>query len=885
MAGNEGAKPLKLLFTLLSVILISALLVFSYALWTDVKSSQFDKLYKQNQTLISQSRTFFDHQTRLIIKTFQSVISANNINSDDATNTFDYLLSTTDEAASYALLKPNGQLLLSHGDIEPSPPNEQFLTVIQRLRSSKTAQIGYLFRSGLLGEYYLPFYVPLLDEKKNIIAIAASFYRVQGEHSVMKKFINLDENTVWLLGEQGLVRMSYPVPKGFVSDLLGWRLAQETVLSMQDSLRAGNSRDGIELEIKGGQVLANVGYLPEYQLISLNSVPQTKLIQIWLDRIQPIASVFALFLVAAILAYRIALKISRNIAEARLQAEGKIQKLSKAIEQSPNSVVITDNNWSIEYANSHFDLLNAKPNARKQAKGKNIFDYPPYNLMSEILEKVENEIRNNGSWFGERKTDFEAKWYSFSVSHITNNDGQITHYVVVVQDISSRKEAEAKLFKQAYFDPLTELPNRRKANENLTKELQNAWQSKQKVAVLYLDIDNFKNVNDTFGHLIGDQLLQLIAGRLVKTSKGHGHVCHISGDEFLIYVSYEDKTEIDYLANRILRDIEKPVSISGKQIYNSASIGIACYPDDNNDVVGLMKFADIALYESKKAGRNRYSYFDHKLDQLLKRRHQIETELRTALKHNEIYMVYQSKNDIQNESIIGFEALMRWKSKALGEVSPVEFIEIAEEIGVIDELGEFALQQACVDLQEFQNFSSQPLRMAVNLSVRQLNDANIVNTVADIIKTSGIDPKLLELEITESMLAENLDKLLPRLEGLLQLGTSLTIDDFGTGYSSLSYLTTFPVSTLKVDRAFVKDMVTNSGDATLTNTIITMSHALSLKVVAEGIEDRDQLKMLQNFGCDIGQGYLFSKPLTKHEMIILVETNNLPETTSFGTNT
>jgi EAL domain-containing protein (putative c-di-GMP-specific phosphodiesterase class I) len=245
-------------------------------------------------------------------------------------------------------------------------------------------------------------------------------------------------------------------------------------------------------------------------------------------------------------------------------------------------------------------------------------------------------------------------------------------------------------------------------------------------------------------------------------------------------------------------------------------------------------------------------------------------------------MHYQSKNDIKTQKIIGFEALMRWRNNLLGFVSPEEFIEIAEETGVINELGEFALRQACYDLIDFQEKSSTPLRMAVNLSVQQLQNDKIIQILDTILEETGIDPASLELEITESLLAENLDNLLPRLEALLKRGVTLSIDDFGTGYSSLSYLTTFPVNTLKVDRAFVKDMETNQGDATLTKTIIRMAHALGLKVVAEGIEDSTQLQMLNEFGCDIGQGYLFSKPLKKNEMLMLVETLDLPDINDYG---
>lgn len=881
MMRNDGIKPLKLLFTTLSVILLCSLLVFSFALWQDVKTTQLNQLFKQNQTLISQSRSFFDHQTRLIAKTVQSRFIQKGVQERSVLNVFDYLLSATDEAAAFSLIDLQGNLLVSKGHITAPTLTQQNNPMIKQVRSSQTAQIGYLHRSGILGESLLPFYIPVIGPDRKVQAITVAFYRVQGEKSLMTNFISPDGNTIWLLGERGQVRVSYPVPKGFVSDIFGWRLAAETVSQIQYNLRSGLAKQGLELEIKGEPVLANVGYLPEYQLVTLNTHPISTLFSAWLNRMQPVGIVFILFLMAAILAYRVAVSISRKIAVAKQAAEGNVHKLSRAIEQSPNSVVITDNNWSIEYANSNFNLAHATPSEKDAAKGHNIIDYPPYTVLTNELDKIGEELEMSGNWFGERQTEHDNKWFSFSISHITNPAGEITHFVTVVQDISERKQAEAKLYKQANFDPLTGLPNRRRAHENLNKSLQAAWKTKQKVAVFYLDIDNFKNVNDTFGHMVGDQLLQLVSGRLVKCCKDIAQICHISGDEFLVYSTYTENRDVIKLADKILKDVQTPVLIEGKEIFISVSIGISRYPEDNNEVLGLVKFADIALYESKKDGRNRYSFFDHELDRRLKRKHTIETELRQALHRNEIHMAYQSKNDIETGKIIGFEALMRWNSGVLGPVGPFEFIEVAEEIGIINELGEFALRQACKDLIELQKFSDTELRMAVNLSVRQLNDDSIVDLVSDVLQETKLPPHKLELEITESLLAENVSVLLPRLEKLLELGTSLSIDDFGTGYSSLSYLTTFPVSTLKVDRAFVKDMVSNKSDATLTHTIITMAHALGMKVVAEGIEDEEQLALLRDYGCDIGQGYLFSKPLPHKEMEILVETENLPESHKF----
>ncbi|MCP4598113.1 bifunctional diguanylate cyclase/phosphodiesterase [Neptuniibacter sp.] len=872
---NDGIKPLKLLFTILSILLLAALGVFSVAIWQDVESTQFSKLHKQNQTLIKQSQTFLTQQTRLVAKTVQARFIEKKLQGNQIRNIFDYLLSATGEAAAYALLDTKGKMLLIQGEIS-SIKQDQQKSIIKQAMASNTAQVGYLHRAGLLGQSYLPFYIPILNGKKKPIAITVVFFRAQGKNSLMSQFVSSDDNTIWLLGNQGKVRMTHPVPTGLVSNLFGWQLPTETIETIQQHLSQGRSNQGLELEIRNKELLANASYLAEYQLIALNSHPKSMLYASWLERIQPVAIIFVLFLAAALFTYRIALRISKKISEDRNKAEGNVHKLSKAIEQSPNSVVITDNHWCIEYANSHFNLSTATPNTENDTSGHNIIDFPPFNVLTDDLEAISKEIEVSGNWFGERKTDFEGKWFSFSISHISNQSDDITHYVTVVQDISSRKQAEATLYKQANFDALTGLPNRRKAHENLTARLQTAWKEQKKVAVLYLDIDNFKNVNDTFGHHIGDQLLQLVSGRLLKCCKDHAQICHIGGDEFLIYTSYSDVSEVEKFAARILYDVQIPVTIESKQIFISTSIGISKYPEDSNDVAGLIKFADMALYESKKSGRNRQSFFNKELDHRLKRRNLIEIELRYALERNEMLMHYQSKNDIKTGHIMGFEALIRWNSAALGPIGPFSFIDIAEETGIINDLGEFALRQACTDLIEFQRHSDTPLKMAVNLSVRQLSDDKIIDILRNVIKETGIDPNYLELEITESLLAENLDLLLPRLEKLLEQGVSLSIDDFGTGYSSLSYLTSFPVSTLKVDRAFVKDMATNEGDATLAHTIITMAHALGLKVVAEGIEDETQLGMLREYGCDIGQGYLFSKPIPKHEMIHLVETEHLP---------
>ena len=349
-----------------------------------------------------------------------------------------------------------------------------------------------------------------------------------------------------------------------------------------------------------------------------------------------------------------------------------------------------------------------------------------------------------------------------------------------------------------------------------------------------------------------------------------GTACHMSGDEFLAFMPYEKKDEIVDLINNIIALITTPITLEGKELYVTVSMGISCFPNDCSDEVTMLKNADIALYYSKDSGRNCYSFFDEELEERSKRKLELEAEIRTALDNDELYMVYQTKNKISDYTVCSFEALMRWRSPKLGFVGPDEFIMAAESIGVIEKMGEFAIYQACRDLKKFQLESDQPLTMAVNLSMRQLANDDIVGIVENVLLSEEIDPARLELEITETMLAENFDVVLPILDKLLALGIALSIDDFGTGYSSLNYLTRFPVSTLKVDRCFIMDMVNKPKDAALTESVIQMAHRLGLKVVAEGIEDHDQIELLQKFSCDIGQGYFYTKPIKADDIVELL---------------
>ena len=589
----------------------------------------------------------------------------------------------------------------------------------------------------------------------------------------------------------------------------------------------------------------------------------------WFKQMELAGLVFLLISLLGFLFLRISNRRAYQSEAEKEVAQQSVSKLSRAIEQSPSSVIVTNNRWITEYANRK--LLDRSGQVIEIAENSVLVEHKPHDLLKPDIEKILTTLNLGENWYCERCDESEQQWFSFSISKMVIENDVNESFIIITQNITDRKKVEAKLYQQAHFDSLTGLPNRLNSSVLLRKELVDARKLDAKVALIYLDLDNFKSVNDRYGHAIGDQLLQSVARRLGQVMYKVGTACHMSGDEFLAFLPYVDKQEIISLMDSAIESITSPISLEGKELLVTVSMGVSCFPADCVDDSTMLRNADIALYYSKDAGRNCYSFFNEELEKRNQRKLELEIEVRSALKNNELYMVYQTKNKISDYTVCSFEALMRWQSPSLGFVGPDEFITVAESIGVIQNMGEFALYQACKDLKKFQLESDQPLTMAVNLSMRQLNDDKIVKIVKDVLEKEQILPERLELEITETLLAQKFDVVLPILNKLLALGVSLSIDDFGTGYSSLNYLTRFPVDTLKVDKCFIDGIVNKDKDSALAQSVILMAHRLGLKVVAEGVEDIDQIRVLQNFGCDLGQGYFYSKPIKSADMIELLQ--------------
>jgi diguanylate cyclase (GGDEF)-like protein/PAS domain S-box-containing protein len=437
----------------------------------------------------------------------------------------------------------------------------------------------------------------------------------------------------------------------------------------------------------------------------------------------------------------------------------------------------------------------------------------------------------------------------------------------ISRDITEFKKQEEKILHQAHFDNLTGLPNRFLSLDRLSQQLIDAERKHEKVAVLFLDLDDFKKVNDTLGHETGDKLLIEAAGRLNKIVRGGDTVGRLGGDEFIVLLGgLESAVEARPVVENMINQFRQAFKIDGREMILTSSVGIAIFPDDGKNSSELLRNADSAMYHAKEKGRNTDSYYTDAMNREVSRRLAIEEQLYGALERNEFEVFYQPKIDLNNDKIIGAETLLRWHNAALGDISPTEFITITEQTGLIVQLGQFVLTEALKMTRQWHQSFDTDFFIAVNLSPRQFLDPELVNFIEKTIEQSGVGAKYLELEITEGMLMSGHSYIDDALTALNNMGVCIAMDDFGTGYSSLGYLRRYPFDVLKIDREFINDITVDQADLELVNATIVMAHALQIKVVAEGIETKEQFEYLKRLGCDFGQGYYFGRPVPAEQM-------------------
>ena len=558
----------------------------------------------------------------------------------------------------------------------------------------------------------------------------------------------------------------------------------------------------------------------------------------------------------------------KNISHQKV-AEEQLKLFKRSIETISDGVFITDTSFKFISVNHSYCKYTGETREQALATYLSFHQYP-----GAFTEEVKKSLKHKGNWFGEvesRRVNGQKYEMELNIDAITDEDGKVSHYVGVFSDITARKGTEKELLKLSNTDPLTELPNRSFFLANHA----NIVRRNTPHALICLDMDNFKKINDSLGHQTGDVLIKQIAKRLQKLAGTDATCYRLGGDEFsMLLDNTTDIHKITHFAQSILDVMSRPFSINKQEFVLGASLGIVYYPEDGKSPQELLKNADTAMYFAKNAGGNKYQFFSGEMNQNAVRQLQIENLIRHGLKEDLFSVFYQPKVDIASGKLVSMEALVRYEHPEKGLVSPAQFIPLAEETGQIIDIGEVVLRKACEHTKAWVDAGLFAGRVAVNISARQFEIPDFDEKIMEILRQTGLSPLHLECEITEGTLMQNPESALNMMQRLRECGIHLALDDFGTGYSSLAYLKRFPINTLKIDKAFIDDIAKASQDKYMTQSIITIAHNLGLKVVAEGVEDEDQLSILRQFECEMLQGYLYSKPLSATRFEKLLSENH-----------
>lgn len=558
---------------------------------------------------------------------------------------------------------------------------------------------------------------------------------------------------------------------------------------------------------------------------------------------------------------------SLGVAIQRDMAGARLRQASIAFDSTAEGIFITDENARIIAINKGFSEITGYDEAAVLGRLPN--ELNPEFVGEKQHHEIHTALMNEGRWRGEvmnHRVNGEPFSEWVTITTVRDTDGQIMNHVGVFADISDTKETQQTLYEMVNHDALTGLPNRRLLNELTDHALRRAEREKTGLAVLFVDLDRFKVVNDTLGHQVGDKLLIEVSNRLNNVMRDSDTVARLGGDEFLVMMdSLRDVEDASHVAKKIVSALQSEFEIDGKEIFIGASVGISVYPDDGQDVDSLIKAADIAMYQVKSEGKNNYRFYSADLSENAVERFTLESQLRRALERHQFEVYYQPQVSVATRRIVGAEALVRWQHPDLGVVPPFKFIPLAEETGLVVQIGEWVLREAARQVVEWTAQGLKLQSISVNVSGVQVQRSNFPDVVYGILIETGCEPNVLELEITESIVMHNTESVISTFNRIKEPGVRLAIDDFGTGYSSLSYLKRLPLDKLKIDQSFVQELTLNADDKAIASAVIALARSLSLTVIAEGVETQEQLETLAEMGCDDAQGYLFGRPVTAAE--------------------
>jgi diguanylate cyclase (GGDEF)-like protein/PAS domain S-box-containing protein len=556
-------------------------------------------------------------------------------------------------------------------------------------------------------------------------------------------------------------------------------------------------------------------------------------------------------------------------------AEEGLKLRDRAIESSVSAICITDNlaaDNPIVYVNPAFERITGYSSA--DVLGRNPRLLQGTDVAQPELLSIRAALRDQRPChvvLRNYRKDGSMYWNELNISPVRNDAGAVSHYIGVHSDITDAKTHQDELARQANHDSLTGLPNRNLLHDRIERACARTQRFGDFAAVAFLDLDKFKDVNDSLGHSVGDQLLRAVAQRLESSLRAMDTVARLGGDEFVLVLSdHKSAQSVSGELQRIVESFAQPFTLDNQDVFVTASIGVALYPQDARDSEALMKNAELAMYRAKESGRNAYRLYTVELQARVTERMALEGMLRRALERGELSLHYQPQVDLHSNCVFGCEALIRWNQADLGMIGPAKFIPLAEDTGLIVAIGEWVLRTACLQARAWQDAGLPAITVAVNISARQFREKQLLPSVARILAETGLDPGQLELEVTESVIMHDAHNVVADLQAFKDMGIKLSVDDFGTGYSSLSYLKRFPVDRLKIDQSFVRDVTSDADDAGIAQAVITLGHTLNLRVIAEGVETPEQLAFLRRNQCDEMQGYLFGKPMPADEFARLL---------------
>ena len=559
------------------------------------------------------------------------------------------------------------------------------------------------------------------------------------------------------------------------------------------------------------------------------------------------------------------MRLSEDLAE-QVRTRKSLLLHERVIDVSANAILICSAvapDHVIEYVNPAFERITGY--SAGEVIGRGLESLQGHSLDQQNLDAIRATLRDQREGHAlmrNYRKDGSDYWSDLFMAPVRDESGVVSQFVFAQYDISAVVQFEAELEFQAQHDTLTSLANRGLLTERLTQAIAGSVRSELPIWVIFVDLDRFKFINDTLGHEAGDILLKTLAGRLQSAAREVDTVARIGGDEFIVVLPDQaDQTVGLEIVQNIMEAVAQPLEVYGYEFILTCSIGVAIHPADGGSAETLIKHADVAMYRAKQMGRNTVQFYNRSMSERGIDRLNLETDLRYALERDEFVLHYQPQISLRNGRMVGMEALIRWQHPVLGLIPPTRFISLAEDMGLIIPIGEWVLLTACRQLREWQRMGAEDLRVAVNLSARQFTQKMLVQSIQDVLLETGLEPRFLELELTESMMMDDVDKAIAVLGNLKKIGVKIAIDDFGTGYSSLAYLRRFPLDVLKIDRSFINDLATDSNAGAIVTSIIALAHNLRLQVIAEGVETGDQLAFLQEQGCDLMQGFYASKPV------------------------